>query len=799
MLPTVEDDPSDVQPCYYDAAADSQMVHGDWSDDDANLVAGSEGYMQAAIQTTEGTVSSDTISHRPNVPQVKNQDQHVTETPEPALPSILSTKASLLGKHDLEEQRHYTPAGTVANQTSRSHSKQRHTAAFSKGGAHAHGDGVVMAHIPSDSRQRYDRSVATAQGPSYSTNIGREARKIDDEDMEQTSREHNGDLFLELANDQAAVEQRTRPPSRGDTASDRLSFTKKRRSLPAEPSVPASGQPRPKSSGHAFGTTAAPRGSRVSDLQRHVERHRTTPSRSSLLADDAASISSRSRSGAAPHYAYVSEHRASYADPVRSPELPQYGRRRPSYGDALHIGSETQTMQSPNQPEDSYGSFLESSEAKHSSSGSASVDSDAADTVWDELDDLKSRIKKLEVTDKLPPISATALTTEQFDRPRTATTAPTTIDSSPKHEKLDQPELKVDQDSLPAPPNPHAGHVVGGPDVASIHPNLHGALAKAKTLLNPSLYRSLEATSADALQLAAMTGSAGPQGTAITAAAIINGVTVSDRHVRRKADTMCRNLTDLVLALCEGKSDSASQMSSPMPSSLSAKVSPATRYARNSLSPNPDSGRTAGRPLSRLEARRTSMLGSQSGSVIVNGSIESGEDMSASEQGSIKTHPRIEEFRGTGRSLSRLQAARQRHIDGVEEDEDSTIRPPSRAMTDVGRLRTASNRNSLTPQASPSLRASLASRRADATAGAHDLGCLASRVASSTSDVNYRSRLDQAAPSMEEDDGFDNGYRSMSAAKRRISSHEGYANRRSIGSNPNRTTSLSQSRSVIVE
>ena len=158
-----------------------------------------------------------------------------------------------------------------------------------------------------------------------------------------------------------------------------------------------------------------------------------------------------------------------------------------------------------------------------------------------------------------PATSAAAVSSEINDRPRTATTAPTTIDSSPKHEKPNSSEKKIEHDPEPEPEpasatiEPPLEYVVGGPHAANIHPTLHSALAKAKPLLNGSLYRTLEATAADALQLAAMTGSAGPQGTALTAAAIINGVTVSDRHVRRKADTMCRNLTDLVLALCEGK------------------------------------------------------------------------------------------------------------------------------------------------------------------------------------------------------------------------------------------------------
>ena len=136
------------------------------------------------------------------------------------------------------------------------------------------------------------------------------------------------------------------------------------------------------------------------------------------------------------------------------------------------------------------------------------------------------------MTGKVPSTSGAAVSGEP-ERPRTATTAPTTIDSSPKHDKpVKKPEPEEDPEEVTD------ANTVGGPSVANIHPNLHSALAKAKPLLNYSLYRSLEATAADALQLVAMTGSAGPQGTAFSAASIINGVTVSDRHVRRKADRL---------------------------------------------------------------------------------------------------------------------------------------------------------------------------------------------------------------------------------------------------------------------
>lgn len=619
----------------------------------------------------------------------------------------------------------------------------------------------------------------------------------------QSRAKKDEDLFMELAQDSSGVDDEVRPPSRSERAASRLSHGK-RRSLPAESMLNnASAERRPKSSGNIFGRPASRIGEFPSDLQRHVERYRNTPSRGSFRPEDVVSTSGRSLSGrqqrfsAAPERSPMSPSR--FAERIRSPELPHYGRRRPSFGVA-----EAQSRQNrpSNKAQDSQDeSPADSSEPKRSNPDTASVES-TADTVWDELDDLKSRIKKLELTGKLPPTSGAAVSGSSSERPRTATTAPTTIDSSPKHER--KPEVEPVQ-AQPPPEN-----TVGGPSAANIHPLLHAALAKAKQLLNATLYRSLEATASDALQLAAMTGSAGPQGTAFSAASIINGVTVSDRHVRRKADTMCRNLTDLCLALCDGKHEAPSITSSPITLNVPAQGSPSIRHSRSSLGPNegPSRANSQTRPMSRLEARRSSMLGIQA-----SNSRDSGaDDVSASEHESTPSQPaKQQELRRTSRTSSRLLNARLPRYEEASGDEDPTIRPPSRAMTDIGGsgLRTKPNGpRDFSPRAepSPSLREALATRRANS--GAHESNQHLSRV---SSDTSRRRFLEPSTPAVVEEEGstgleYHQASPSSAAAqpRRRITSLGQFSARRGASAAaaseaPSRATSLQQRRHVVVE
>lgn len=664
---------------------------------------------------------------------------------------------------------------------------------------------------PTDSftrRKSFSATAAQSHAPTLQQLEG-EASEAVVADMERLRRSKNEDLFLELANDPSDREA-VRPPSRGERASSRLSLTNKRRSLPSvEKNISGSVDKRPSTSGNAFGNRPSTRlDTTPSDLQRHTDRFRST--RVGYRGDDVVSLSGFSSSGRRQRYSLLDERStvspSRVADSPKSPELPHFGRRRPSFGNpAVQVHKNRPGHLAP-QPQDSLSeSPVDSSDPKNSQPDSGSVESETADTVWDELDELKSRIKKLELTGKMPSTSGAAISGESSERPRTATTAPTTIDSSPRHDK---PEKKMPAyEANPAEPAEPAEQVaaenlVGGPAAANIHPNLHSALARARLLLSHPLYRSLEATAADALQLAAMTGSAGPQGTTFSAASIINGVTVSDRHVRRKADTMCRNLTDLCIALCDGKHEAPSVSASPVALATPAASSPSLRYSRNSLGPNDELSRSGSRPMSRLEARRTSILGSQAGSRFGTSPAE-GEDVSASEQETNRPSNPRNDIRGFHRSVSRLQRIRQQRHNDASEDEDPTIRPPSRAMTDfTSRIKPSGPREYNTPQRSPSLRDSLTARRAHS--GAYESTGGLSRVSSLASDSGRSRRFhDPSTPPVLEEEGTGDaeGYQSSSVSvpSRRVASLNRHAPRRGLAEVPNRATSLTQRRHIVVE
>ncbi|KAI4140616.1 MAG: hypothetical protein L6R39_005723, partial [Caloplaca ligustica] len=138
----------------------------------------------------------------------------------------------------------------------------------------------------------------------------------------------------------------------------------------------------------------------------------------------------------------------------------------------------------------------------------------APSTVWDELDDLKSRIRKLELTGKLPCSSGAAMSGVVNGRPRTASTTMTTASISPKNR-------------VRAATSPDASTVKDA-DTSNVHPLLHSALAKAKSWIDPKAYKALESTASDALTLAALTGSS--KSTGEEASQNIS------RQIRRKAD-----------------------------------------------------------------------------------------------------------------------------------------------------------------------------------------------------------------------------------------------------------------------
>ncbi|ORY70123.1 uncharacterized protein BCR38DRAFT_326911, partial [Pseudomassariella vexata] len=241
----------------------------------------------------------------------------------------------------------------------------------------------------------------------------------------------------------------------------------------------------------------------------------------------------------------------------------------------------------------------------------SSASTAAPSTVWDELDDMKSRIHRLELTGKLPATSGAAISRATEERPPTATTNATTMSASPKR---------------------GSGSAVQQTDVVSTassqregHPILQSALNKSKPFLGSDIYSALETAATDALALAAMIGPAGQPGPISSGASNIgSGGNITDRQLRRKADSICRSLTELCLALSETAAQIKQQQeparaSTPDPKSEpDLEASPTiTRFSglaaqrRSSaalIERSPAALTTSPRTLTRLEEKRNSMM-----------------------------------------------------------------------------------------------------------------------------------------------------------------------------------------------
>ncbi|EMD90499.1 hypothetical protein COCHEDRAFT_1107104 [Bipolaris maydis C5] len=288
-----------------------------------------------------------------------------------------------------------------------------------------------------------------------------------------------------------------------------------------------------------------------------------------------------------------------------------------------------------------------------------------AASVWDELDELKSRIRKIEMGGKIPSTSGAIVSQASADRPRTANTSATTVSSSPNQQR--KANLSPSDSTVGAlTPN-------GSSNNNKTHPLLREALAKARQHISPAVYRTLEATAQEALALAEMSGSAGPQGTLHSASTIANGAVVSDRQVRRKADNLCRSLTELCIALCDTKTGFASPAFRSSTATISRR--PSVQFngesptIRESIEPesNTLSGVSPSRAMSRIEARRSSML-----------AVGTGGNQRETSQEPYDDRHLASRLQRAGTSLHRARKS-------AEEDDDDTIlfRAPSRAMTSI--------------------------------------------------------------------------------------------------------------------
>ena len=356
----------------------------------------------------------------------------------------------------------------------------------------------------------------------------------------------------------------------------------------------------------------------------------------------------------------------------QSPEIPMpYGRRRSireaSPGGVLnpHILKtlsqpmnrqyESQTLQGTSP----LGQGI-NQEAPQRAGTESTVSTTAPSTVWDELDDLKSRLRKLELTGTLPKSSDAAITNVLQKRPNTATTTMTTISSSPKHRQIDSlsPEAPITKSQ----------------GLLNLHPLLHTALAKAEYSLSPSLYNALETTASDALTLAAMTASTGSRGGSPSTVSINGPAQSIDKQLRRKADSMCRSLTELCIALAEDgpDSDATKSRSRSVDTNSTEMALPKPRLLH--LSSDESETRSSSRVMTRLEARRASLLASSP----LNGRRGSAQELATPPQTVTPLTNRTE--RAPSQYL-RDQS------NGEGCNASSRPRPPSRAATEIGKTR----------------------------------------------------------------------------------------------------------------
>ncbi|KGQ04405.1 hypothetical protein BBAD15_g10355 [Beauveria bassiana D1-5] len=223
----------------------------------------------------------------------------------------------------------------------------------------------------------------------------------------------------------------------------------------------------------------------------------------------------------------------------------------------------------------------------------------APSTVWDELDELKSRINRLEITGRVPPTSGAAVAKLSDERPVTANTAATTASSSPKR------QVHV-----------HADETASVATQRDAVPILQNALANCKMNLSPAVYHALDCAAQDALSLSAAMGH-GPISSG--ASTIGNGSTTTDRQLRRKAESMCRSLTELCITLSDdavyraGTTQQQVQAfvpGTPLTPTLPKSHSSALPVSRRSsvVESSTPLSHTSPRVMSRFEERRNSLL-----------------------------------------------------------------------------------------------------------------------------------------------------------------------------------------------
>lgn len=157
----------------------------------------------------------------------------------------------------------------------------------------------------------------------------------------------------------------------------------------------------------------------------------------------------------------------------------------------------------------------------YSQDGKESVTSDAPTTVWDEIDDLRSRLRRIESVRPL-------ITRWRHERPDTAITDATSSQLSQKdHRQAASP----------------AGTLTGKSNTFSLQQELQAALALAHPTLDDNTYRAIDSSADDATAVLFLLNNLDVDSVER------NDLQMSLKRLRRRSEDLLGNLTDLCRAL----------------------------------------------------------------------------------------------------------------------------------------------------------------------------------------------------------------------------------------------------------
>ncbi|PSR94251.1 hypothetical protein BD289DRAFT_427846 [Coniella lustricola] len=421
-----------------------------------------------------------------------------------------------------------------------------------------------------------DRSLRALEGRSdndWSRNVV--PPDVDDEVTE--SENNTADIFMTIAReDSSSALPRPKPQGRGEEEPHSTASRAARRTRPASGHYAASAQrpPTPPASSRRLSDHQAPstRTRRAPEAPVERDQYQESSNQSSGLGCTSSKVDSTTRASArlptlkpspmTPRTQSVldntTDRNAIFARRP-STKTAEHSRsssvRQPTGLSKSFTSSSTLTLKNgdPVQPMN-----LRQAEASESSASTA-----AASTVWDELDELKSRIHRLELTGKLPKTSGAAISRTSDERPPTADTGATTLSGSPKRiPGAGAAQMDIISLSSAAP--------------KEAQPLLRSALAQAKPHVSSEVYDAIAAAASDAASLSQLMGTAGQAGPISSGASTIGAggsSTVTDRQLRKKTESICRSLTELCVALTEEGSQRKNNLSISRPQTRGTSVS----------------------------------------------------------------------------------------------------------------------------------------------------------------------------------------------------------------------------------